>query len=77
MTQKIEITGGFHRDEDEADRLSGVVEQDASERTRARRRGKPDPFDDASPPAKPDPFGDVELPKKRLPAKPNPFGDVK
>jgi hypothetical protein len=76
MPQKIEITGGFRRDEDEADRLSGTVEQDASKRLRPPRGGKPDPFDTSKPPAKPDPFGDVELPKKRIPGKPNPFSDV-
>jgi len=76
MQRKIEITGGFRGDEDEADRLSGAVEQDASERLRPPRRGKANPFDTPVPPGKPDPFSDVELPKKKIPGKPNPFSDV-
>jgi hypothetical protein len=76
MSRMIEIAGGFRRDEDEACRLSGSVEQAAAERTRPRRGDKPNPFDAPETPMKPDPFSDVELPKKKIPGKPNPFSDV-
>jgi hypothetical protein len=76
MPQKLEIMGSFQRDEDEAYRLSGSVEQAAAERTRPRRpKQKPDPFK-TNDPGKPDPFSDVDLPKKQLPKKPDPFSDV-
>jgi hypothetical protein len=76
MSRRIEIAGGIRRDEDEACRLCGTAEREASERVRPQGpKPKPDPFDVPEPPAKPDPFSDVELPEKKLPRKPNPFRD--
>jgi hypothetical protein len=77
MPRKIEITGNFRRDEDEACRLSGSAEREAAERGHTRHpKPKPDPFDGSEKTRKPDPFQDVDLPDKKMPKKPDPFQDV-